>query len=424
MVAPKDNNFYSMVTVRYGVECTVMMKSWVGKIKIVNCNQQLRFLLQCRRHEVLPPHIENMRIDIGFSNFHVKHKFLILKSRMKRNILNFKIRDINFALRSLKSELMYIEDRLLTKLPVDLVVEFFNFSKSKISRHNYHVKTKLSKKYDLLINRQNTPYSSFLNFDHKKWIVNISGKDIPDNVLHFLSLGDKFDLPLDQSVERDRRLFNLEVIKNFESNCYKVDQKILQDTRNRIAWSLNRFTRNTCHLKFIDRHILKEFYKCKKFLSDNNDVFVTRADKRQVTVVISKQEYIGQITELLNDQTTYKELKRNPLKRIATRLNNLVKSWRDNDIISEATYNLLNCTSGNTPRCYGLPKIHKQGNPLRIIVSTIGSPLYGVVTFLHDILKRKIPQPKSYVKDSWSFVSLITGKEIKSNEVMIRGLVG
>lgn len=38
----------------------------------------------------------------------------------------------------------------------------------------------------------------------------------------------------------------------------------------------------------------------------------------------------------------------------------MVKSWRDNDIISNFVYKKLNCTNGNLPRCYKQPKIHKK----------------------------------------------------------------
>ncbi|EZA46433.1 hypothetical protein X777_00163, partial [Ooceraea biroi] len=53
----------------------------------------------------------------------------------------------------------------------------------------------------------------------------------------------------------------------------------------------------------------------------------------------------------------------------------------------------------NSSRCYGLPKMHKPGYLLCIIVSAISSPTYNVAHFLHKILKDSIPQPKSYVHE-------------------------
>ncbi|XP_071628256.1 uncharacterized protein [Temnothorax longispinosus] len=88
-------------------------------------------------------------------------------------------------------------------------------------------------------------------------------------------------------------------------------------------------------------------------------------------------------------------------------------------IINEQVFRHLNCTNGNLPRSYGLPKIHKIGSPLRIIVSTLGSPLYNIASRLQNILEKSVPKPESYVKDGWSFVELIRGVRVGDGDVLI-----
>ena len=39
------------------------------------------------------------------------------------------------------------------------------------------------------------------------------------------------------------------------------------------------------------------------------------------------------------------------------------------------------------PKCYGFPKIHKTGIPIRPIVSSMGSVTYGVAKVLAKLLK-------------------------------------
>ncbi|XP_011858224.1 PREDICTED: uncharacterized protein LOC105555793 [Vollenhovia emeryi] len=266
--------------------------------------------------------------------------------------------------------------------------------------------------------KQNPTYSSFFNNDRSKWIINTSDKTIPKNVMDILSLGDKFGLPFNHRNSIDREKLVLETIKNVELNSYKITDNALADIRSRIAHSLHNFLRVTKQ-DFLDKHILNEYAKCNRFLRDNDDVLVTKADKGQVTVIMNKNKYKNQIIELLQDQNTYKKLNNDPIKRISNKMNDLVKSWRDNDIIDERTYRYLNCTNGNIPRCYGLPKLHKQGFPLRIIVSTIGSPLYNIACIMHNILNKAIPKPKSHIKDSWAFTKLISNKQIHPNNVLI-----
>ena len=54
----------------------------------------------------------------------------------------------------------------------------------------------------------------------------------------------------------------------------------------------------------------------------------------------------------------------------------LLTRWKGNGFINELTYKRLLTSDGNIPRAYELIKIHKAGNLLRVIVSSINSLLY------------------------------------------------
>lgn len=95
----------------------------------------------------------------------------------------------------------------------------------------------------------------------------------------------------------------------------------------------------------------------------------------------------------------------------------MVKIWVD--IIDNLTYKRSRCTNGNLPRCYGLPKVHKAGYPLRIIISTLGSPMYNIASFLHEVLHKSVRRPKSYIKDNWSFVKVINDENIVADQLMV-----
>jgi len=70
-------------------------------------------------------------------------------------------------------------------------------------------------------------------------------------------------------------------------------------------------------------------------------------------------------------------------------------------------------SDSNIPR-YGLIKIHKADNLLRIITSSINSPLF----FLHNIIIKSISQAPSYIKDSFYLVEKLNGKAFDSNYVL------
>jgi len=146
---------------------------------------------------------------------------------------------------------------------------------------------------------------------------------------------------------------------------------------------------------------------------------ITKADKGQIIVILNKSTYVKQMTKTLDDDSTYKKILKDPLKTITNKTNNMFKMWFDNKIIDDPMYKGLRCTNGNLPRCYGLPKVHKQGFPLRIVVSSVGSPLYDVGRFLHEIINSSIRKPASNIKDSWSFVNKINKTYIETNEILV-----
>lgn len=141
--------------------------------------------------------------------------------------------------------------------------------------------------------------------------------------------------------------------------------------------------------------------------------------KGQITVVKNRNNYVEKMLLALNDVNTYRKVNKDPIRRISSKIHEMVRSWLDNGLIDDVTYKQLNCTNANLPRCYGLPKIHKESAPLRIIVSSLGSPAYNVAYFKHRILFDSIKKPQSHIKDGWFFANFINNAGINDNELLI-----
>ncbi|XP_071577748.1 uncharacterized protein [Temnothorax nylanderi] len=414
-----NNGFYHTIYNQFGRRAVRLMKAWINNtLKICTARQQLVFLLRCRRHDILPPHILHMRLDINFRSFSVKRRFVGYGERYKKAILNLEIKDLNHHLNFLRSDIELILNDLFSLLPEQLLIEFFNSNSHKIAKHNDQQRHNAINKFNRISSKHNL-YKAFFDNDRTKWLINIANVNIPDNVAHILSLGDRFGLPVTNLDKKDRLRTTLDTVKNFEYSSYKIPPAAINVARSSVADSLHRFLNKDLHMKYIDRYILNEFNNCKKFLKNNQDIFVTKADKGQITVIMNKTDYNDRMKDLLNDNSTYKKLNNDPSKQLTTKLNKLVRSWLDNDIIDNCDYYRLNCTNGNLPRCYGLPKVHKAGSPLRLIVSSIGSPLYNIASYLHTILEDTLPKPKSYVKDSWSFVKIIKDVTISPDHILV-----
>jgi len=100
-------------------------------------------------------------------------------------------------------------------------------------------------------------------------------------------------------------------------------------------------------------------------------------------------------------------------------LNNILKDWLQKKYIPKKIYYSLHSSDSILPKAYGLPKIHKENTPLRIIVSTINTALYAVAAYLQKIISHNIPNSNSHIKNSFEFADLLSDKTLNSTDTLI-----
>jgi len=84
----------------------------------------------------------------------------------------------------------------------------------------------------------------------------------------------------------------------------------------------------------------------------------------------------------------------------------MVICWRTKGYIDQPMYKKLYIFDGDLPRSYGLIKVHKEGYPLRMIVSCINSPFFNLVTFLKvkGVIYKIKKISVTAIKNSFDFV--------------------
>ena len=75
-----------------------------------------------------------------------------------------------------------------------------------------------------------------------------------------------------------------------------------------------------------------------------------------------------------------------PTNKIKAQLITKLRKIKKETNLDEGTYTAMYPTGCVPPKFYGLPKIHKTGNPLRSIISSRGSVTYGVAKVLSKVL--------------------------------------
>ena len=99
-----------------------------------------------------------------------------------------------------------------------------------------------------------------------------------------------------------------------------------------------------------------------------------------------------------------------PLCTLQNTIKSLIKDWEQKGVLdldtcfSRVSHTEIDNTS--LARAYALIKIHKVNNPIRIIVSAIGSSTYSLDKSLSILLNKHFPRPKSTIKNSTELIEI------------------
>jgi hypothetical protein len=151
-----------------------------------------------------------------------------------------------------------------------------------------------------------------------------------------------------------------------------------------------------------------------KTLRENTDLTILPADKGNATVILSTTEYKQKIMALLEDPS-YRKLKKDPTDSTERKTNLLLKA----STLPEETCKQLHPTGSRPPRMYGLPKIHKEGVPLKPIVNNIGAPTYSLSKFLAGLLRPLTSSTAHHVKNSIDFIQIIQTISLQPDDIIV-----
>ena len=245
------------------------------------------------------------------------------------------------------------------------------------------------------------------NCDNSKWVVNLSSKQLNSHELKILQKGLNFAVA-PKSIPVSKFLSEVEVsIKNLDDS----DKDLVRAEVCNITKSFNNCT--------IKSNITPEESKAIATLKKDKSIVVSKADKGNCTVILDTQDYNNKMFNLLSDTGTYKEIKKDPTKKIERCINSKLLSLKRQGKIDDSNYYRIRSTDGVISRMYGLVKIHKIDNPMRPIVSLVGSPLYNLSKYLSDIISPLVGNTSSNVKNSFDFVNFIQSCNWTGNDIMV-----
>ncbi|KAL5263627.1 hypothetical protein ACHWQZ_G008854 [Mnemiopsis leidyi] len=247
--------------------------------------------------------------------------------------------------------------------------------------------------------------------DPESVITNLSSYSLSDVEKRALAKGLNFTLP-PPKLKKGQFLSSFEMLFADLSRCqFSGNQDESQYFRKKLAEiafsSFYKFN-NTRHDLL---NIPKEEFRALKELSKNSEIVILKPDKGSGIVILNRSDYIDKMMDIIGDTTKFKLAANQDVyaisRTIETRVRNYLRVHVKNPgLISEDQYTELYPNGSHIGVMYGLPKVHKRGNPMRPICSAVGTATYQLGKFVAKIIQpTAVSSHGTDFNDTFQFVS-------------------
>ena len=148
--------------------------------------------------------------------------------------------------------------------------------------------------------------------------------------------------------------------------------------------------------------------KAFKDLSSRDDIIITKADKGGATVIMDVKDYVDEANRQLQDTQYYRKLNYDPTGDHANIIRNTLEEFKKNNELDEDIAEGLKPLEPRTPRFYLLPKIHKENNPGRPVISSVDCHTSRISSFVDYHIQDSAQSLKSYVRDTTDLINKIS----------------
>ena len=166
------------------------------------------------------------------------------------------------------------------------------------------------------------------------------------------------------------------------------------------------------HIKQIPHKNLskKEEYAMQN-LSKRDDIIITKVDKGGAVVLVDVNDYVEEANRQLGNKEFYKKLTIDTTEINRIKVNRTINELKSSHLLYEKIANDLLSSEAKTPHFEMLPKLYKEGNPGRPVVSSIDYHATKISKYIDNQLQPHVKELKSCVKDSTDFIRKISSME-------------
>ena len=352
-----------------------VMKEFNLRKKIASNLNRYKFLKECLAELVLPRSAP--------AQLHGKKPF----SAAARTYLEDACNDLKDRLYELKDEIVGVP------LPEHL--------KRKLATLNERQRTSLNKKLKQLCDQ-----SKWKEVGNVKIIKNLANRPLNKTEIEALSLGLKFDSGRDrysfvEHVDRNYKWEDSDAEKGFIQGILAVCKALADNEPNGLP---------------------RRYLLALETLAKDKNIVITQADKGGGIVVLNSSDYLDKLKSLLADVETYEIKNAGFCAKQSLAFNKKARKILKKHEQGKKFLHLLE-EAPKPPRLRGLPKIHKEGTPMRPIISGVGSAPHKLAKVLAKPLTRALGSISgAHVKNTYEMMQHLkdidmTGKKLASFDV-------
>jgi len=389
-ITPGTQSF-KLIRHHLGQDALHIARQWENRAKqLSNTQEQLTFLHNCRRANVLPKCISYsppVKTDMA------KRIVLSNGKRMMSALINDCHHRCRFYTAEIERHRTAFTKQANESATNHIQAAIRLMAQRQRSKHNLHLGIKLT---------QRIKTSEFITSDET--IHNLSSKLFTPDELEILNIDVKYNMSDARPLDFIASLESL-LLRSAES------EDLLNSIRQQVTTLLTNH-RNQYKLTKQQRQTLKKLKK-------DPEIVILPADKGRATVILDQTSYKEKMSTLLSDPNAYRITKASAVSTFNKNINSYLWNLKTKNILTYHEWKSMRANEAPLARIYGLPKIHKEGIPLRPIVSLRGTPTYGLAQWLLRKLKWLTNTSQTTVKSSTEFLTRLKGMHLEEDEVMV-----
>ena len=239
-------------------------------------------------------------------------------------------------------------------------------------------------------------------------VLNLAPSEIPETQKNLLSLGPKF-------VPTSTKIPYMDLVTTTEASALKLEY----EKKDKEAQTLRQDVLRVLKMaKPVKDNLTREQRKAIKEIKDDPNISIYPFDKGTGLVRINNEEAINKIREQLGET---EKVQRDPTDSYVKEIQTSLSALNKKGYFTAKQYEKIYPSDAIPPRMYGVIKAHKpeKNYPMRIVVSTVGSPAYGISSYLVDLIQPTLDKNETRLKNSKSFVEKAKNWTIGTNEVQV-----